>query len=442
MRLFTNNADSTLAAPVSNVALSIQVAAGEGDRFPSPTGGDYFNLTLCKVTGGVENTIEIVQVTARSDDILTIVRAQEGTTAGTYTTGDRVSLRFTAAPANEFADHVADDANPHATTAVQVGAEPTITGGTTAQYWRGDKTWRDFFTDVRAATLTGLSTATNAVVTAADTVLVAIGLLQKQITDLTTTVSGKIDSTFLDTDVTLAANSDTKIATQKAMKAYADGLIAANDAMVFKGVIDCSANPNYPAADRGWTYRVSVAGKIGGASGPNVEVGDILLCLTDSTASGNHATVGANWSIIQVNIDGALTTAAIGVTVQAYDVDTAKLDVAQSWTAQQTFKELKDTVHTITDGAAFEIDPVNGSVQTVTLGANRTPAATNFEAGQTVLLGIDDGTAYTITWTTVNPTWVKPGGTASAPALATTGFTWVLLWKVGSTVYGAEVGKP
>ena len=61
--------------------------------------------------------------------------------------------------------------------------EPTITAGTTAQYWRGDKTWQDFFASVRAATLTGLSTATNAVITAADTVLSALGKLQKQITD-------------------------------------------------------------------------------------------------------------------------------------------------------------------------------------------------------------------------------------------------------------------
>jgi hypothetical protein len=113
-----------------------------------------------------------------------------------------------------------------------------------------------------------------------------------------------------------------------------------------------------------------------------------------------------------------------------------------TWTGQQTFKEVKDTVHTITDGAAFEIDPANGSIQVVTLGANRTPAATNFESGQVVLLGIDDGAAYTVTWTTVNPIWVKPGGTASAPTLATTGYTWVMLWKVGTVMYGAEVGKP
>lgn len=121
---------------------------------------------------------------------------------------------------------------------------------------------------------------------------------------------GDLDARYvagaLDTDATLAANSDTRVPSQKAVKAYADALIAAADAMVYKGVIDCSANPNYPAANAGWFYKVSVAGKIGGASGPNVEAGDTLLCVTDATASGTQAGVGANWDIIQVNIDGAV----------------------------------------------------------------------------------------------------------------------------------------
>lgn len=110
----------------------------------------------------------------------------------------------------------------------------------------------------------------------------------------------------LDTDTALAANSDTKIATQKAVKAYADGLLDANNAYQYKGGIDCSANPNYPAASAGHTYKVTVAGKIGGGSGVNVEVGDTLTCLVDGTAAGNQATVGANWLITQTNIDGAV----------------------------------------------------------------------------------------------------------------------------------------
>ena len=72
--------------------------------------------------------------------------------------------------------------------------------------------------------------------------------------------------------------------------------------------------------------------------------------------------------------------------------------------------------------------------------AARTAAATNFAAGQTVLLGVDDGTAYALTWPSM--TWVKSGGTGVAPTLATSGFTWVILWKQGSTLFGAIVGSP
>lgn len=117
----------------------------------------------------------------------------------------------------------------------------------------------------------------------------------------------------LDTDVALAANSDTKIPTQKAVKAYADGLLDANNAYQYKGVIDASTNPNYPAASAGWTYKISVAGKIGGASGPNVEVGDSITALVDGSAAGNQATVGANWLIQQTNIDGAVIGPASSV---------------------------------------------------------------------------------------------------------------------------------
>jgi hypothetical protein len=100
-----------------------------------------------------------------------------------------------------------------------------------------------------------------------------------------------------------------------------------------------------------------------------------------------------------------------------------------------------EDVYTIADGAAFEIDPANGSIQTITLGANRTPKATNFQNGQSVLMGIDDGSAYTLTWTdaTFGGSGVKwLGGTA--PTLATSGLTWVALWKVGGQVYGNSPG--
>lgn len=105
----------------------------------------------------------------------------------------------------------------------------------------------------------------------------------------------------------------TQIATTAFTIAEILARVASLDVAVFKGVIDCSANPNYPAADAGNTYRISVAGKIGGASGTNVEVGDMMMCLTDGTASGTQAAVGANWDIIQANIDGAVVGPASAV---------------------------------------------------------------------------------------------------------------------------------
>lgn len=68
--------------------------------------------------------------------------------------------------------------------------------------------------------------------------------------------------------------------------------------------IDCSGNPDYPAANKGDSYKVSVAGKIGGANGVSVEIGDLLIASVD-TPSGDHAAVGSNWGIYQTNLDKA-----------------------------------------------------------------------------------------------------------------------------------------
>ncbi len=91
--LFTNNATTTLSAGITNVATSISVTAATGALFPAPTGSDYFYATLVNSS----NQIEIVKVTARSTDTMTVVRGQEGTTARAYSSADRFELRITAA---------------------------------------------------------------------------------------------------------------------------------------------------------------------------------------------------------------------------------------------------------------------------------------------------------------------------------------------------------
>lgn len=89
-------------------------------------------------------------------------------------------------------------------------------------------------------------------------------------------------------------------------------------------------------------------------------------------------------------------------------------------------------------GTTPALSPTNGSIQTWTLSGNSTPTAGTWAAGQSITLMIDDGSAYTITWTSLAVTWKTDGGTA--PTLNETGLTAIALWKVGTTIYGARVG--
>lgn len=92
-QLYTNNASTTLAAGIASGATSITVASGAGALFASPSGGDWQMVTLTNADG---SAIEIVKVTGAAGDVLSIVRAQEGTTALAWATGDQVSARLTA----------------------------------------------------------------------------------------------------------------------------------------------------------------------------------------------------------------------------------------------------------------------------------------------------------------------------------------------------------
>src|SRR3569833_2299431 len=88
-----NNAASTLAGGISDSDTFLSVQVGDGGKFPGLSAGDWFPATIVNASGGYE----IVRVTARTGDVLTIERAQEGTTARSFSAGDSVGLRLTAA---------------------------------------------------------------------------------------------------------------------------------------------------------------------------------------------------------------------------------------------------------------------------------------------------------------------------------------------------------
>jgi hypothetical protein len=87
-----NNVNSLIVGNLSAAAISVTVTAGSGANFPSPGGGEYFYVTLIAPTG----VIEIVKCTARVNDVLAIVRAQENTLAIPFPSGSRIELRITA----------------------------------------------------------------------------------------------------------------------------------------------------------------------------------------------------------------------------------------------------------------------------------------------------------------------------------------------------------
>jgi hypothetical protein len=96
---FANNAATTLASGINSSVTSLTVASGQGAIFPALSGSQYFYCTLENTAGTIR---EIVKVTAVSTDTFTIVRAQDGTSAQSFSTGDKVELRLVRANLNDF----------------------------------------------------------------------------------------------------------------------------------------------------------------------------------------------------------------------------------------------------------------------------------------------------------------------------------------------------
>jgi hypothetical protein len=102
---FTNNATGVLAASVTNTATTVTLTTGQGVLFPTLATGDYCFVTLVDPS----NNFEIVKVTDRVGDVLTVVRAQDGTTSKSFPAGSRCELRVTAAAINSVVSELNAD---------------------------------------------------------------------------------------------------------------------------------------------------------------------------------------------------------------------------------------------------------------------------------------------------------------------------------------------
>jgi hypothetical protein len=94
----SNNGSATLAAGILGGNTSLTVQGGEGALFPTVGAGLYAKIALEDVSGN----IEIVHLTSRAGDVLTVTRAQEGTFALAFASGSRVENRVTAGTLTDF----------------------------------------------------------------------------------------------------------------------------------------------------------------------------------------------------------------------------------------------------------------------------------------------------------------------------------------------------
>jgi hypothetical protein len=127
---FTNNAKTTLASGINSTATSATVA--DGSVFPTLEAGEYFYCTFDDDTNN-----EIVKVTARSSNTLTIVRGVDNTTARAFLSGDAAELRATSALLTDIqANIAAKSANQtvynattaSSATAYDIGIDPGVEG--------------------------------------------------------------------------------------------------------------------------------------------------------------------------------------------------------------------------------------------------------------------------------------------------------------------------
>ncbi len=97
---YKNNASSSLQSAINFSATTIILASGSGGLFPAIVAGQSFFVTLRDAATEIVN--EIVLVTARTGDTLTVQRAQQGSLARGWLAGDLVDQLFTMGDAQNI----------------------------------------------------------------------------------------------------------------------------------------------------------------------------------------------------------------------------------------------------------------------------------------------------------------------------------------------------
>jgi hypothetical protein len=94
--IFKNNFAVTLASGVDTDDVEWTLSTGHGDLFPTLSGGDYIRMTAAVGFPDNETSWEVVKVTDVTGDVITVVRAQDNTTAQSWSSSTTLQHRATA----------------------------------------------------------------------------------------------------------------------------------------------------------------------------------------------------------------------------------------------------------------------------------------------------------------------------------------------------------
>lgn len=195
---------------------------------------------------------------------------------------------------------------------------------------------------------------------------------------------------------------------------------------------------------QGWSFHIvnnSTGNLTVNSSGGNLVVTVIAGLSAMVTCIGTTLTTAADWEAGLTDFQAATGTGSVvlgtGPTITNGTLN-GTLGVTTPASARVTTlsvaNSITETIFALT-GTTPALSADAGTIRTWTLSGNSNPTDT-LANGQYLTLMVDDGTAFTITWPSV--IWKTTSGIP--PALNTSGFTVIILWKVGGVLYGARVG--
>ena len=347
---YTNNARTTLAADLNDSATSATVV--NGNVFPALGAGEHFYCTFDDLT----NT-EIVKVTARSTHVLTIVRAQDNTSARAFSSGHKAELRITAVVLEEVAGVL--------TTPRAIAVAGDVTG--TANF---DGSANISITTTLATDAIVTANITNANVTVAKMAANSVDSdqyvdgsidlihMSANSVDSDQYVDGSIDTVHLADDAVtgakLADNIDIAGTLDVTGILTADSNVVVAGNLTVNGTTTTLNTATLDVEDKNITINYGAGDTSASANGAGITIQDAIDASNDATILWDTTNDEFDFSHA-INVTGNI---AVSGTVDGRDVasDGSKLDGIESGaTADQTAAQILTAIKTV-DGAGSGLD--------------------------------------------------------------------------------------